>query len=374
MQAKKTETVRKKKTLSYYHLISMILLSVCFIIYAAVIAICFARHYFTKSDPVVAICAGIVFVLFGAAVIIVNCQYKRSIELHDCLNNLRNVSDSIAKLDYNVTKIQTDPESNINELYERVKYALEELKKNYDELHNTTQQLEDTLKNREQLETAHHEFIANASHEMKTPLGLLMLYAEGLKNNLDGIDKDYYCNVIIEVVQNLDKKVKRLMSMSLVESGLAPMNMECFDYSELFRCITDRLSVMLVGFDVTVEYDKDVYVYGDIYYLGEVIKNFITNAVAYTEKGQKIQIKLNRTKKHAELSVFNGGAHIETELMTKLWDSFYKCKNECCCKDDDSHIGMGLCLIRLVMEQHNGLYGVENLSDGVRFYTKLVLI
>lgn len=367
-------TADRKKSAAGSRLACMLLLWASLALYAVVIAVCVGGRLLAKASPLLAVCAGVLFLLLVAAIITVNRQYKRAVQLQDCLSNLKGVLGSIAKFDCSATKILADPELNIREPYKSVKCALEKLRDNYDELQSTTRQLEDTLKDRERLEAAHREFIANTSHEMKTPLGLLLLYAEGLKNNVDGIDKDYYCDVIIEVVQNLDKKVKRLMSMCLVESGLAPMEMECFDYSELFRCITDRLRVMLVGFETKIEYDKDMYVYGDIYYLGEVIKNFVTNAVAYTEKGQKIQIGLKKSGKYAELSVSNGGVHIEPERMEKLWDSFYKCENKCCCIDDDNHIGMGLYLIRLVMEQHNGLYGVENRPAGVRFYTKLLLI
>lgn len=364
-------TAKGKKTLSYYHFLCIALLIMCAIISTTVIIICFIGQNITKFYTVFIICVVIVLLMVITVTIILLSQYKRTIELNNSFKNLSNIIKNIKNKDNNIIKTQNETELNI---YKSVENILEELNKNYERLLSTKQQLEEKLKNREHLEIVHHEFIANASHEIKTPLGLLMLYAEGLKNNIDNIDKDYYCDVIIEVIENLDKKVKRLMSVSLVESGLTLMKMESFDYSELFRCINDRFGIMLLEFDAHIEYDKDIYVYGDIYYLGEVIKNFITNAVAYTDKGKIIQIKLKKTEKYAELSVYNEGVNIELECMSNIWNSFYKGEKGCHCEDSENHMGMGLYMVRLVMEQHDGIYGVDNLSDGVRFYTRLALI
>jgi len=164
------------------------------------------------------------------------------------------------------------------------------------------------------------------------------------------------------------------MSVSRIDSGLSPMIMESFNYTELFKCINDRFKIMLLEFNAHVEYDKDIYVYGDMYYLGEVIKNFITNAVAYTYKGREIKIQLKRVGKYAELSVYNECTSMDQELLKDIWKSFYKGKNKCINGDIEHHIGIGLYVVSLVMEQHSGIYGVENMSDGLRFYTKLELI
>lgn len=358
----------KNKPLYYYHLIFVVLLLVCFFIYTIAIITCIVGKYFNRFDPVF-VCLVIVYMIITIITIIAIFQYKHSVKLYESFKNLSHILN-----ENNFWDIQNEKELNIEDLFKSVKHILEGPYKKNEQLVNTIQQLENKLQSRDQLESVHHEFIANASHELKTPLGLLILYAEGLKNNIDNIDKDYYCDVIIEVVQNLDRKINRLMSVTTIESGLSPMRMECFNYSELFKCINDRFSIMLLDFNTYVEYDKDIYVYGDIYYLGEVIKNFITNAVAYTEKGKIIQIKLKKTEKHAELSVYNECINMEPECLKKIWGSYYKGKNKSVNGDTECHIGMGLYIVSLVMEQHNGIYGVDNMPDGLRFYTKLELI
>lgn len=358
----------KKKPLYYYHFLFVVMLLVCFAIYTYVIITCIVSKYFIIFTSNF-VCLAIVYLIITTITIIAILQYKHSLKLYDSFKNL-----TFMLKENNILNIQKNKEFDIEELFKCVKHIFEEPNKNYEQLVDTIQQLENKLQSRDKLERIHYEFIANASHEIKTPLGLLILYAEGLKNNVDNIDKDYYCDVIIEVVQNLDKKISRLMSVTTIESGLSPMTMESFNYSELFKCINDRFSILLLDFDTHVEYDKDIYVYGDIYYLGEVIKNFITNAVAYTEKGKTIRIELKKTKKYAELFVYNEGVSIEPDCLNRIWESYYKVKSKHINEDSGCHIGMGLYIVRLVMEQHNGIYGVDNISDGLRFYTKLELI
>lgn len=362
----------KIKPIYPYYLLFTILSLTCFLIFTISIVIFFTGQYISKFDPIIMIFIGMIYSIIITINIISIIQTKRYKKLHDSFKNLSDLFEIIKKHD-NI-KIQSDTVVSIEELFTYMKNLIVGLNKNNEQLQSSKNQLEDKLENREQLQIVHHEFIANASHELKTPLGLLMLYAEGLKNNIENTDKDYYCDVILEVVESLNNKVQRLMSSSFAEGGLYPMRMESFDYTELFCCIIDHFEIMLSDYNTQVEYDDDIYIYGDIYYLGEVIKNFITNAVSYTDKGNKIHIKLKKTDKHAVLSVYNEGIHINPECIPSIWDSFYKVNNKCCCDNAENHIGMGLYIVRLVMEQHHGIYGVDNISDGVQFYTKLALI
>ena len=231
-----------------------------------------------------------------------------------------------------------------------------------DNLKDMIHKLEADIEYQKTLDKVHREFIANVSHELKTPLQMLLLYSEGLKYNIDKIDKDYYCNTIIEETNKMNDMVKSLLDISSIENGLNKMEKEKINFSELLNDIIMRIKLLFKDYKVQVDIDDSIMVYADKKYLEQAILNYINNAIVHTQKNDKIKIKLKKNV----FSVYNEGNTIDDNKLEHIWNSFYKGEEDIVNKD--KHAGLGLYIVKTIVEAHSGKYGVRNLNEGVEFY------
>jgi signal transduction histidine kinase len=211
------------------------------------------------------------------------------------------------------------------------------------------------------------EFVANVSHEFKTPLCLLMLYSENLKNNVDSIDKDFYCDTIIEEVNKLDEMAKSLLNLSAIENGLSAMKLEALDLSTLCDCVASKASPLFKGISAAVTIQGGLEVKGDAVYLEQAVKNYMMNAVSHTAAGGKVDISLREDGGQAVFTVFNEGKPISEEDASQLWESFYK-TDKARVREGESHVGLGLYIVKTIVNAHRGAYGLTNRENGVAFW------
>lgn len=155
-----------------------------------------------------------------------------------------------------------------------------QLDRNMRELTAANEQLQKDIEYRKQIEGYRREFIAAVSHEMKTPLALLQIYTENLKNNIQGIDRDYYCDTIIEETEKLSKLITQMLEISSIDNGFLKLNFEDLDIAELCRDILREYQPILEEYQTSIDLEESAVVYGDIKYLEQVIKNILKN-IAY---------------------------------------------------------------------------------------------
>lgn len=236
------------------------------------------------------------------------------------------------------------------------------------ELLLTNEALKKDVDYQKQIEIMHREFIANVSHEMKTPLCLLLIYCENLKNNITGIDKDYYCEIIMEEAQQLNEMVRTLLDISSIENNLTNIQLIPVNFTKLCKQVLQKTDVILNEFIVTQEYQEDLCILGAPKYLEQAICNFLTNAFSHTHSYGKIRVSLYKQDNNVLFSVHNEGKLIEESKLPRIWDSFYRADPT---PQDDMHMGLGLYIVRTIINAHGGKYGVFNETDGPTFYFSL---
>ena len=127
------------------------------------------------------------------------------------LTNIKAVSKQIAKLDFSCAADEDNSTAELASLAHSINQMSRQLDRNMRDLTAANEQLQKDIEYRKQIEGYRREFIASVSHEMKTPLALLQIYTENLKNNVEGIDRDYYCDTILEETENLSKMVSDIL-------------------------------------------------------------------------------------------------------------------------------------------------------------------
>ena len=189
---------------------------------------------------------------------------------------------------------------------------------------------------------------------------------------MDEESRKYYAEVILDESNKMDKLVKQLLELMKLEDGKREFDNNKFNICELIQEVIRKCNVMLEEHNITdIKFNpnKKVYVYADEFYIEQVFTNYFTNAIKHTKEvnGEKyIEIKIEDKKDKARISVFNTGDIIPEEKIDKIWGRFYKADESRNRSDGGS--GIGLALVKAIMNNMDSNYGAVNEETGVRFY------
>lgn len=313
---------------------------------------------FTKTNILISIG---VMILGSLGVVLFARKLSRPIQ------NIEAVARRVSELDFDA---EADENSGITELARlagSINVMARRLEGMIGDLSSANEKLKDKVDDQEKLEQMRKEFIANVSHEMKTPLSMLMLYSESLKGDIPGIDRDYYLETIMEEAERLNDMVMQLLDISSLENGLSQIELAPLDFSEFADSVTEKTEVLLQSFRASRRIEKGIWINGDQKYLERAIRNYIMNASSHGIEGGEIRIGLERRDGSAVFSVFNEGEHIAEADMERIWDSFYRA-DQARTQTETHRVGLGLYIVKTILQSHQGSYGVRNVENGVEFW------
>ena len=279
------------------------------------------------------------------------------------ITEIEAVSKNIATLDFSCFADEENSTAELASLAKSVNQMSRQLNFNMQELTKANEQLHKDIEYRKQIEGYRREFIAGVSHEMKTPLALLQIYTENLKNNISGIDKDYYCDTIVEETEKLSRMVSDMLEISSVDSGFIKLSSEDVNVTELCRNIIKEYQPILEEYNTSVELQQNAVASGDVKYLEQVFKNILNNAVQHTESGNEIAVSL-RCDEQVILEIRNEGEHIPEEDLEHIWDAFYR-TDKARTRNEKNNVGLGLYIVKTVIDKLGGTCGIKNTGKGV---------
>ena len=256
--------------------------------------------------------------------------------------------------------------SNFNKMSEQLEKTISELKR-------ANNQLQMDIEQKEKIEEMRNEFLGNVSHELKTPIALIQGYAEGLKEGIndDPESREFYCDVIMDEADKMNHMVKNLLTLNQLEFGADEVQFERFDIVGLVRGVIASCEILIQQAGATVDFvaDEKLDVWADEFKAEQVIRNYLTNAIHHAADEKRIEVRIRKEGKKAHISVYNSGRPIPEEDVPKLWDKFYKV--------DKAHTreyggnGIGLSIVKAIMESFHQKYGVRNFDNGVEFWFEL---
>ncbi len=271
----------------------------------------------------------------------------------------------ITQLDFSAKVKETQFSPELSSLAQSVNLMSFQLEHVIQELNEANEQLKKDIASQKELEQMRREFVANVSHEMKTPLALLQIYADNLKNNIDSIDKDEYCQVILQESEHLSDMVSTMLDTSALENRLVQLEKRPLCFSALCQEYLDKVKPLTDEHVFSQNIQSDIWVYGSASHLQQAIKNYLNNALEHTKKGQRIQVQLVQEKSCAVFSVYNEGSGVEKEDIQQIWSSFYR--SDKARVHSDGNVGMGLYIVKTIIEEHAGQCSVQNCESGVIF-------
>lgn len=312
------------------------------------------------------------FALYIGALMIaicVICVLIFSIGLSFRIERLAYISTEMSKLNFNV-KYEDNSQDEISQLGNNMNILSEKLESTISELKTTNNKLKCEIKKKEEIDDMRKEFISNVSHELKTPIAIIQGYAEGLKDcvNEDADSREFYCDVIMDESYKMNNMVRKLITLNQMEFGENKAEMERFDIVTVIDQILNKFKVIIENKNARILFDNQhkVYVWADEFMTEEVVTNYLSNALNHLSGKNVITIKVMEENDRVRCSVTNTGENIPEQDLTRIWDKFYKVDKARTREYGGS--GIGLSIVKAVMESMNGNYGVYNTEDGVEFW------
>ena len=312
------------------------------------------------------------YIIFAGILVSIIMVWFISKQICDPILELTSISKRMANLEFDA-KYQSGGKNEIGQLGENFNQMSEILEKTISELKTANNELQNDLEQKIQVDEMRKEFLSNVSHELKTPIALIQGYAEGLQEcvNDDEQSRAFYCDVIIDEAAKMNTMVRKLLTLNQLEFGNDMINLEYFNLTELVQGVLQSQQVFAQqkSVDIQFTHDEDIYAWGDEFKIEEVVTNYISNALNHVSGANLIQVSIERIDKKVRVSVYNTGSCIPEEDLDKVWIKFYKVDKARTREYGGS--GIGLSIVKAIMDSHHQEFGVRNENDGVTFWFEL---
>ena len=290
---------------------------------------------------------------------------------------LARLSEDMANLNFDM-KYTSGGNNEIGILGENFNKMSLQLEKTVSELKTANNQLQKDIEQKEKLEDMRNEFLGNVSHELKTPLTLILLAAEKLT---DANQPGKECRTILYNVKRMLALISELVDIRKQDLGLSTLHLDWINMSQMIRQLFDDMSSWAENKHITITYnadDNDIEMDADKEKIGKMILNLFSNAIKYTDEGGRIDISFKQgTQKdvspcydtvHTEgavpadvplciLTVKDTGIGISSESIHLIYERFFQVNG-----NSQSHLGsgIGLAIVKSVVLQHKGMIVVSS--------------
>ena len=312
----------------------------------------------------------ITVIISGIAILIISKKFTKPI------TELSNIANKMSNLDFSQKYRIKDSEDEIDNLGKSINKMSDKLEETITKLQKNNSELEKDIEEKSKIDEMRKQFISDVSHELKTPIALIQGYSEGLIENVnsDEESRKFYAEVIQDEANKMDKMVKELLELMKLEYGAKKFNDELFNITELINEELRKYTVLLNENNIETKFDlkEPIYVYADSNFVEQIVNNYLSNAIKNVEEINKekyIKISFKIIEDKIRISVFNTGKNISKENMQRIWNRFYK--EDTSRNREMGGTGIGLSLVKAIMNNYNNEYGVINKTNGVEFYFDL---
>lgn len=253
----------------------------------------------------------------------------------------------------------------------RRNYNVEFNSRGYLEVNELSDTLNITRRELQKTDNLRQELIANISHDLRTPLTMITGYGEVMRD-LPGENTPENVQVIIDEANRLTNLVNDMLDLSKLQSGAIELETEQFSLTDEINDIFQRYTKLREqeGYNITFKYDKNVYVNADRIKLGQVIYNFINNAINHCGEDKTVIVTQKSTDKRVRIEVEDHGEGIPEDKLEYIWDRYYKVDKEH--KRGVIGTGLGLSIVKNILDLHGARYGVKSkVGSGSTFWFEM---
>ncbi|EGT5080995.1 TPA: HAMP domain-containing histidine kinase [Clostridioides difficile] len=282
------------------------------------------------------------------------------------ITSINKSAKSMSQLDFsNPCTVNTNDE--FGELSRSLNTMSTNLQQALSDLESANIQLEKDVNKERMLLEQRKELVDTISHEMKTPLGIIRAYTEGLMDEVDEEKKKNYMNVIIEETDRMNNMIVSLLDLSALEAGVSKLNPERFDFIEFVETVAGRLLIDIPDANFYFTYDLpeyEVFVVADKMRMEQVVENLIINAKKHVVYNGNLDLSITCENGLLLFEIYNDGRIIEQDEISKIWSKFYRSVQS----QRTGGSGLGLAIVSQILTMQGLEYGVNNRDRGVEFY------
>ena len=307
--------------------------------------------------------------------------YFTSSRITEPIKELANLSKKMSNLDFDskYTGKRIDEigilGNSMNEMNRKLENTIKDLK-------NANVKLQTDIEQKEKLDNMRKEFVANVSHELKTPIALIQGYTEGLEQGMAKTEEDraYYLGVIKDEASKMNKMVRELLELSLLEREVDDLDIRRVNLKELVCQVVGahELDIEQKGLNIDINIPDDISVWADEFKLEEVVRNYFTNAMHHVDDNKLIKLYTeNLSTGKVRFYVYNSGERLSDENLVRIWEKFYK--TDKARTRAYGGTGLGLSIVKIIADKHKTECGCMNVNEdkalglksGVKFYYDL---
>ena len=294
--------------------------------------------------------------------------YFAAVRIVKPIEKINRVTKKIAENDFSVRVEAPVSDDELGCLARNINHMAEKIQKDMNELSNYNYLLMKKNKDLAQFEDMRKTFVTNVTHELKTPLAIISSQVEMLQ--YDESKKEYYCESIMEEIDKMSHMISQLLGDSFLENKIRQTEIEKMNVSQLIRNMMPKyeawLSTKKIQFNSEIE--SDCYAKVDPGQMEQAVGNYIMNAYNHTKAGKTVILLLKKEGEDLYLSVYNEGEKIPEKEVEKIWEKFIQLRHQ---NKGESRVGLGLYIVRDIVQVHNGQCGVKNREKGVEFWIRI---
>lgn len=240
------------------------------------------------------------------------------------------------------------------------------LPKSYDEIGKLSQAFDKMFERLEKSFESEKQFTSDASHELRTPIAVILAQCSEAKQGYDDIDKyKQAIEVIDRQAERISVLIKQLLQMARLEQGTQIVNFEVHDLSEFLEIICLEQQNIPDTMELKFDIQKDIIAQFDIVLMSRLVQNLIDNAIKYGDKNGYIKIKLWKQLNIIYLSIEDNGIGISKDKIDSIWKRFYQADNS---RNKQNGAGLGLTMVKQIANLHKGEISVNSvLGEGTCF-------
>ena len=249
----------------------------------------------------------------------------------------------------------------LNEMSQKLSVSMTDLK-------CANEKLQADIERERALEQAQLDFFSAVSHELKTPITVIKGQTEGMILNVgDYQDRNKYLSRSLEIINTMESMVQEILTVSRMKSSKVGLRKEKMDFSDLLKREYALFEDLIVQkeIDWNENISPALQIAADKMLIQKAINNIVSNAILYSPRGSSIYMDAFSKNGSVVFQIENTGVHIPEAEISKLFDAFYRMEQSRNRKTGGS--GLGLYIVKTILEQHNIIYSLKNTDRGVLF-------
>lgn len=305
------------------------------------------------------------------------------------LERIQYVTNRLAQNDFSQRLPENQPPNELGNLAHDVNCMAEKIQRNMNDLNNYNYLLLRQNRNMAEFEEMRKKMVGTITHELKTPLAIISSQVELLQYEYEALkeeaaaltaglppeerqrfvsgDRSWYFDSIMEEIDKMSALISTILQGTRMERQMEHPSIRETDLTRMMTGLLPKYESWLAAGDIPfdAEIEPGCVAWVDPTQIEQAVNNYVMNARRHTRPGGRTHLSLKEERGDYYISVYNQGKQLEKKEMDQIWTGFYQGK------ENTGEIGLGLYIVKDIMNRHQGACGVLNRQDGVEFWLKI---